>query len=59
MDPHFQTTYTSSKKLCMISNKPQELGMKDSNFLVDHHFDQGSVDKILFIKKQNGHILIA
>ncbi len=55
-----QTTYIDSRKLCMVSNKLQELGMKDSlKFLLDHHFDRGSVDKTLFIKKQNGHILIA
>lgn len=30
-----------------------------TKFLLDHHFDRESVDKTLFIKKQNDHILIA
>lgn len=30
-----------------------------TKFLLDHHFNRGSVDKTLFIKKQNDYILIA
>lgn len=59
MDPHFpKYVYRLKKALYHLKQAPRAWYEKLTSFLLDHHFDKWSVDKTLFIKKQNDHILI-
>lgn len=60
LDPHLPSyIYRLKKALYGLKQAPRAWYERLTKFLLDHHFDQGSVDKTLFMKKQNGHILIA
>lgn len=50
--------YRLKKALYELKQAPRAWYDRLTNFLVDHQFVRGSVDKTLFIKKKDGHILI-
>lgn len=59
IDPHFPDhVYKLKKSLYGLKQALRAWYERLTKFLQDHHFDRGSVDKTLFIKKQDGHILM-
>lgn len=57
VDPHLSNyVYRLKKALYGLKQALRAWYKRLTKFLLNHHFDQENVDKILFIKKQNGHI---
>lgn len=58
-DPHLPNhVYRLKKALYGLKQAPRAWYDRLTNFLTNHQFNRESVDKTLFIKKNNGHILI-
>lgn len=51
--------YRLKNALYGLKKIPRAWYKRLTRFFLNHHFDRGSVDKTLFVKKQHGHILIA
>lgn len=58
-DPQFPNyVYRLKKALYSLKQAPRAWHERLTKFLLDNHFDRGSVDKILFIKRKKGNILV-
>ena len=59
VDPiHPNHVYKLEKALYGLKQAPRAWYERLTKFLLDNHFDKGSVDKTLFIKRKEGNILI-
>ncbi len=58
-DPQLSNhVYKLKKALYGLKQAPRAWYERLTKFLLDNHFDRGSVDKTLFIKRKEGNILI-
>lgn len=58
-DPQLPSyVYRLKKTLYGFKQAPRAWYERLTKFLLDNHFDRGSVDNILFIKRKEGNILI-
>lgn len=58
-DPYIPNyLYRLKKTLYRLKQAPRAWYERLTRFFMDHHFDRGSMDKTLFIKKDD-HLLIA
>lgn len=59
VDPHLPNhVYRLKKAVYGLKQTPRAWYDRLTKFLIDHKFDKGSIDKTLFIRKENGHIFI-